>query len=109
MTTDVRVVLVTASSEEQGAQLARTLLDERLCACVNILPGMRSLYRWQGKIEDAREVLLLVKTSADRIGALFARLRVVHPYENPEAIALVVDRGLPAYLEWILAETHGAA
>jgi periplasmic divalent cation tolerance protein len=108
MSSDVRTVFVTAPSEEVAAQIAKTLLEERLCACVNIVPGMRSMYRWQGKIEDAREVLLLIKTTGDRLGGLFSKLRVVHPYENPEAIAVVVERGLPAYLDWIVAEVHGA-
>ena len=85
--------------------VARALVDERLAACVNQLPGLRSTYRWQGQVEQAEEVLLLIKTTADRLDAMTARLRELHPYELPELIAVEVRAGLPAYLDWVAAET----
>ena len=88
--------------------VARALVDERLAACVNQLPGLRSTYRWQGQIEQADEVLLLIKTTADRLDALTARLRELHPYELPELIAVEVRAGLPAYLDWVAAEHRPA-
>jgi periplasmic divalent cation tolerance protein len=85
--------------------IARVLVDERLAACVNRLPGVHSTYRWQGQVEQADEVLLLIKTTADRLDALTARLRTLHPYELPELIAVEACAGLPAYLDWVSAET----
>jgi periplasmic divalent cation tolerance protein len=81
--------------------LAQALVDERLAACVNQVPGLRSTYRWQGQVEHADEVLLLIKTTADRLDAMTARLRELHPYELPELIAVEVRAGLPAYLDWV--------
>jgi periplasmic divalent cation tolerance protein len=85
--------------------IARALVDERLAACVNRLPGVQSTYRWQGRVEQADEVLLLIKTTADRLEALTARLRTLHPYELPELVVVEVRAGLPAYLDWVTAET----
>ena len=85
--------------------IARALVAERLAACVSQLPGLRSTYRWQGQVEQADEVLLLIKTTADRLVALTARLRELHPYELPELIAVEVRAGHPAYLDWVAAET----
>lgn len=87
-------------------RLARALVEERLAACVSALPGMRSTYRWQGRIESADEVLLLVKTASDRLDALTARIRALHPYELPEVLAVEVRAGLPAYMEWVADETR---
>jgi periplasmic divalent cation tolerance protein len=86
-------------------RIARTLVAERLAACVNRLPGVHSTYRWRGEVEQADEVLLLIKTTADRLDAMTARLRSLHPYELPELVAVEVRSGLPAYLEWVVAET----
>jgi periplasmic divalent cation tolerance protein len=86
-------------------RIARILVTERLAACVNRLPGVQSTYRWQGAIEQADEVLLLIKTTADRLDAMTARLRELHPYELPELLAVEVSAGLPAYLDWVAAET----
>ena len=85
--------------------IARALVAERLAACVNQLPGLRSTYRWQGQLEQASEVLLLIKTTSDRLDAMTARLRDLHPYELPEFIAVEVRAGLPAYLDWVTAQT----
>jgi periplasmic divalent cation tolerance protein len=88
-----------------AAAIGEALVRERLAACVNLLPGMRSIYRWQDKVEQADEVLLLIKTRAGRLDALAARLQALHPYELPELIAVRAAGGLPAYLAWVDAET----
>ena len=88
-----------------AAAIARTLVEERLAACVSQLPGVTSTYRWQDQIETAGEVALLIKTTADRIEALAARLRQLHPYELPELVAVEVRAGLPEYLTWVAAQT----
>ena len=87
-------------------RIATALVDERLAACVNILPGLRSIYRWQGKTETAEEVLLLAKTSAWAYPALQDRLRALHPYELPELLAVESASGLPEYLLWVADETR---
>ena len=87
-------------------RIATALVDERLAACVNILPGLRSIYRWQGKPETAEEVLLLAKTTAEAYAALQDRLRELHPYELPELLAVESAFGLPAYLQWVADETR---
>jgi len=105
MPSEHRVVLCTVPSEEVGASLARTLVDERLVACVNILPGVRSIYRFKGVVEDDRELLLLLKTSSARYPQLERRIRELHPYEVCEVIALDVAAGSQPYLDWLSAET----
>lgn len=102
---DATVVLTTVSSEDEAARLVRTLLERRLIACGTMLPGARSLYRWQGRIADEREVLLLLKTRSARIEALQEAFRELHPYKVPELLALAVDSGLEKYIEWINSET----
>ena len=104
--TDLRVVLVTAPRGEPAARIARDLVDSRLAACVNIVPGVRSIYRWEGRVCDDGEDLLMAKTPADRVEALTARVREIHPYTVPEVVALAVDSGNAAYLAWALAETR---
>lgn len=91
--------------EDTAARIADALVGERLAACVNWMPGLRSVYRWQGAIESAHEVLLLAKTTDAREPALRTRIAALHPYEVPEVIALRIDGGLPAYLDWIARET----
>jgi periplasmic divalent cation tolerance protein len=85
--------------------IAHTLVDERLAACVNRLPGVHSTYRWHGQVEQADEVLLLIKTTADRLDAMTARLRSLHPYELPELVAVEVRAGQPATLDRVSPET----
>ncbi len=106
--THTRVVLSTVPNEQVGEKIARALLEENLVACVNMVPGVRSLYRWQGAIQDDRELLLVIKTRADRYEKLEQRLRELHPYEVCEVLALDVAAGSKAYLDWILAETRDA-
>lgn len=98
---DVVVVLVTVPSADVGARIAAAIVPERLAACVNILPGLRSVFLWQGRVEDEAEVLLLIKTRSDRLPALEARVRALHPYSVPELIALPVVAGHEPYLTWV--------
>ena len=100
------LVLTHLPNAESARTLAQRLLELRVAACVNFLAPCRSLYRWQGKIEDAEEVPLLIKTTAARYDALEAAIRAGHPYELPEIIAVPVACGLPGYLAWVAAETE---
>jgi periplasmic divalent cation tolerance protein len=104
--TDVLVVLVTAPSPEKAAELARRLVEERLAACGNVLPGLRSIYRWEGKVQDESEALLVLKTTRDRFEALRDRVLALHPYQVPEVLALPVEAGSEQYLAWVAGETR---
>ena len=99
--TDKRIVLTTASSEEEATKIARRLVERGLAACVNVLPQVKSVYRWKGKVEEAGERILLIKTTA----GLFAQVRQaivdLHSYELPECICLTIEDGSPDYLQWI--------
>lgn len=100
--TDKMVVLVTCSSAKEARRLARAVVEARLAACVNILPGdVTSIYRWKGKVESARERLLLIKTSRARLAKLRAIVKRLHSYEVPEFIALPIESGSPKYLAWL--------
>lgn len=103
--TDALVVLVTAPTPEQAAELARAVVGERLAACGNVVPGLRSIYRWEGKVQDDAEALLVLKTTRGRLEALRDRILALHPYEVPEVIALPVEAGSAAYLAWLSRET----
>lgn len=103
--TDAIVVLTTVATDEEAVSFVRELLDRRLIACGTMLPGARSLYRWQGKVADEREVVLLLKTRSARLEALQVAFRELHPYKVPELLALSVDTGLDKYIEWINGET----
>ena len=92
---------MTAGSEEEGAKIARALVEERLAACVNIVPRIRSIYRWRGAVEDEAETLLIIKCSAASLGKLEARVRELHSYEVPEILALPLDSGSAPYLDWL--------
>ena len=102
---DFLLVITHLPDAGSAQKLAQRLIEQRVAACVNILAPCRSVYRWQGKIEDANEVPLLIKTSAARYVALEAAIREDHPYELPEIVAVRIDRGLPDYLAWVAAET----
>ena len=102
---EVRVVLMTAPDADVAARIARTLVEERLAACVNVVDGVRSFYRWQGEVEDDAEVLLVAKTGASRCGELAARVEALHPYELPEIVVLPVHGGSERYLRWVLSES----
>ncbi len=104
--TDALVVLVTTPTPEKAAELARALVEARLAACGNVVPGLRSIYRWEGKVQDDAEALLLLKTTRDRLEALRERVLALHPYRVPEVIALPIEAGSAPYLAWIAAETR---
>ena len=95
------VALSTAPSAEKAAEIGRALVEEKLAACVNIVPAVRSIYRWKGQLCDDSEVLCVIKTRADRIDALRERLVALHPYEVPELVVLDVVSGHIPYLAWI--------
>jgi periplasmic divalent cation tolerance protein len=99
--TDKIVVLTSCDSQELAANLARDLVERRLAACVNIMPGGRSIYRWKGKVEDATEWLLVIKSRRDLFPALRAAVEKLHTYEVPELIALPVVEGAEPYLAWL--------
>ena len=101
----VRVVLVTAPDDETPGTIARALVEEGLVACVNIVPGVRSVYRWEGAVQEDAEVMLVLKTRADRCAAVAARVADLHPYDLPEVLALPVSTGSDAYLEWVRTES----
>jgi periplasmic divalent cation tolerance protein len=101
------VVLCNCPDGEPAARIARVLVEEGLAACVNRLPGLVSNYRWQGRIEEDTETLLLVKTTADRLAALTGRITALHPYELPEIIAVPVVGGLEQYLDWVRTSVSG--
>ena len=99
--TDKRIVLSTAGSEDEARKLARHLVEHQLAACVNIVPRIESIYRWQGKVESSQEWLLLIKTSAEKFPAVRDAVRELHSYDLPECIALTIEDGSPDYLQWL--------
>jgi periplasmic divalent cation tolerance protein len=101
-----RLVFCACPDAATAGRIADTLVGERLAACVSMVPGLRSVYRWQAAIEHADEVLLLIKTGSGRLPALTARIGELHPYELPEVVAVEVSGGLPAYLDWIAAQVR---
>lgn len=103
----MRSLLVLTNLPDRAAaeRLAGALIEKRVAACVNILAPCRSVYRWQGKVQQDEEHPILIKTTEQRYAALEAAIRAAHPYELPEIIALPIERGLPAYLDWVAAET----
>lgn len=109
MSGDFCVVLASCPDDETAKSLAEGLIGGGLAACVNILSGMVSVYRWEGRLERTRESLLLIKTRADRFAAVQAYLVAKHPYELPEIIAVPIGAGLPGYLEWIDAAVSQGA
>lgn len=103
---DALIVLSTVPDADTGARMGRVLVEERLAACVNVLPGLRSLYSWQGKVNDDAEALCVIKTRAALYPALRARIEALHPYEVPEIIGITPAAGNAAYLGWILGSTR---
>ena len=98
--TDKRIVLSTASSEDEARKIALHLVEQQLAACVNIVSHVESIYRWQGKIESGREWLLLIKTSAERFPEVRDAIRALHSYELPECVAISIEDGSSEYLQW---------
>ena len=105
--TDKIVVLVTGSNARECARIARSLLDKRLIACANLIPQVRSLYHWKGKIADEKECLMLLKSSRELFPALQAEVEKLHSYSVPEIIALPIIDGSPNYLNWIAESVAG--
>ena len=101
------IVFCTVGSLEEGNRIGRTLVEEHLAACVSLLPPLRSIYRWEGVVEDAEEILLVIKSRKGKWEQLRDRVLQLHSYEVPELIALPIEAGHSAYLEWIDASTHG--
>ncbi len=104
---DCVLVFITAPDMATAASLARHLVEERLAAGVNLVPGVRSIYRWQGEVHDEPEVQLLLQTRADRVDELARRVSDLHPYDVPEVMALPITAGHGPYLDWIRAEVDG--
>ena len=100
-TTGPVLVMSTVGSREDAERIAQALVGERLAACVNVVPGLLSIYRWKGAVERADELLLLIKTRAEMVEDLGARLRALHPYEVPELVVVPIAGGHGAYLDWI--------
>lgn len=100
------VILITASSEKEAQAIAESLVEERLAACVNLVRGVESIFRWQGKISREQEVLMVVKTRGDLFVPLSARVRALHSYSVPEVIALPILEGSEDYLSWLRESTR---
>lgn len=107
MSTGCLVVLITVGGPEEARRIADALIEQRMAACVNIMPQVRSIFRWEGKIEDENECLLVVKTRAELFPQLEAAVKGLHSYEVPEIIALPIVLGSDDYIEWIGRETEG--
>lgn len=99
--TNKRIVLTTTGSEAEAQKIARHLVESRMAACVNIIPQITSVYRWQGKVEEACEWLLLIKTIADGFEKILEAIAELHSYELPECVCLTVEDGSAKYLQWI--------
>lgn len=105
-THDALLVLSNVPDRAAAEAIARNLLQQRLAACVNILPAVRSIYRWQGAIEEAEELTMLIKSTQKHYAEMESAIRALHPYDVPEIIAIPISTGLPAYLNWIADETR---
>jgi periplasmic divalent cation tolerance protein len=103
MADDVALVLMTAPDRAVAERIVQTLVEERLAACGNIVPGVVSIYRWQGAVQRDDEVLVVLKTTPARTGAVMARVPALHPYDVPEVLVLPVVDGLPPYVRWVVA------
>lgn len=100
------VIIITASSEDEAGRIARTLLEDKLVACVNIHPGIRSLYWWEGKIQDEGEAMMVIKTKRELFGKIVKKVKEIHSYAIPEIIALPIIEGSENYLKWIQEVTR---
>ena len=103
--TDAVLVLTTLPNADAASELAKTVVNEKLAACANLFPAVRSVYRWQAKLQDENEVLVLLKTRAEHLERLKLRILELHPYEVPEVLAVPVESGYQPYLEWLAGET----
>jgi periplasmic divalent cation tolerance protein len=105
--TDAILVLTTLPSADAAVELAKNVVNEKLAACANLFPALRSIYKWQTKVQDENEVLVLFKTRQEHFERLKARILELHPYEVPEVLAIPVEQGYQAYLDWLATETAG--
>jgi periplasmic divalent cation tolerance protein len=103
--TEFIIVFITAPNEKEAAAISQTIVGERLAACINIIPSVRSIYRWQGRVEDEQEVLMVVKTKKSLFERLQERVKELHSYEVPEIIGLPLVEGSKEYLDWLGQET----
>ena len=102
----VLVILVTAANQEEAVRIGEEVVNAKLAACANIIPGIQSIYRWKGKVAKAQEVLLILKSTKPRYSALEKAIKAMHTYETPEIIALPVKEGLDRYIGWVRSETN---
>ncbi len=107
MTEEIRVVLMTAPDMDVARELGRRLVEERLAACANIVPGLASIFRWDGEVKEESEVLVVLKTTGAAVDALVERASSLHPYDVPEVLALPVVEGHAPYLDWVRSEVGG--
>jgi periplasmic divalent cation tolerance protein len=103
--TDALLVLTTLPNADAAAELAKSVVTEKLAACANLFPALRSIYKWQAKLQDENEVLVLFKTRQEHFERLKARILELHPYEVPEVLAIPVEQGYQGYLDWLARET----
>jgi len=101
-----RLIYITAGSIEEARRIGKTLVEERLAACANLVDGMRSFYWWEGKVQEDQEVILIAKTRSDLVPAVVERVKALHSYECPCVLALPIDGGNPGFLDWIDQETR---
>ena len=102
----IRMMLSTVGSRVEAEKMATTLVSERVVACVNVVGGLTSIYRWEGEVQNESEVLMILKTAEDRLDDAIRRLKELHPYDVPEIVVLDPERGWPAYLSWVIDETR---
>jgi periplasmic divalent cation tolerance protein len=107
-TSSARIVITTAASAEEANRIGRTLVEERMAACVTLLPPVHSIYRWRDELEAANETMLLIKTTVDQLPVLENRLRELHSYQTPEFLVIPVESGSHAYLDWLKASMRPA-
>ncbi len=105
--TDKIIVFVTSESREQAEKIAQSVVTGKLAACVNVLPGVRSCYVWEGKLTWSEEVLLLIKTTRGRFGQLRDRIKELHSYEVPEIVSVTIEEGFDKYIDWIDCSVGG--
>jgi len=103
----VLVIMVTAANQKEAVKIGKVLVKAKLAACVNIVPSIQSIYRWNGKVVKAQEVLLLMKSTKPRYRALEREIKAIHTYDTPEIIAVPVKEGLSQYIGWVYGETNG--
>lgn len=103
---NVQILLSTVESAQTAEKIAATVVEERLAACVNVLPGISSYFRWEGEVQREQEFMLILKTSTDRLRELIERIKTLHPYEVPEIVAVPVEEGHQPFLDWVERETR---